>query len=256
MRARRVSVLALLLVALHLQVAAAAGARGRQPTAREQQKRRGFRPQSKKAAAAKFARVERFQKTGLGKTRAKVTRQLKKPAADKATAVAAVVRIMDTTYMRVGSEKYARRAEKPSFGASSLRKNQVKVKGDMVSFEFRGKSGVHWQRTVRDRELAGAIKLFLKSPGKRLFQLETGAVTETDVRDFLRPFGAVPKDFRTLHSNRLLDIELARLGGPPSEAKLKLAIKNVAAQLGHTPAISRAAYLNPVKLETYLLRTR
>jgi len=247
MRARRIGLVALLLLAF----TASAGAAGKQKA-----KPKGFRPQSKKAAAAKFARVERFQTSGgLGKTRAKVTRQLKKPAADKATAVAAVVRIMDTTYMRVGSERYARRTDKPSFGAASLRKNQVKVRGDMVSFEFRGKSGVHWQRTVRDRELAGALKLFLKSPGKRLFQLESGAVTETDVRDFLRPFGALPKDFRTLHSNRLLDIELRRPGAP-SKARLNAAISVVAAQLGHTPAISRAAYLNPVKLETYLLRTR
>ncbi len=245
MRARRALPLALLLLALHLQVAAAGGKKA--PA-------RGFRPQSKKAAAAKFARVERFRKTGLGKTRAKVTRALETPQADRATAVAAIVRIMDTTYMRVGSEKYAQK-DKASFGASSLRKNQVRVRGDRVSFDFMGKSGVHWQRTVRDRQLAGAIKLFLKSPGKRLFQLEGGAVTEADVRDFLRPYGALPKDLRTLHANRLLDIELRRPGAP-SAAKLKRSIETVAAELGHTPAISRAAYLDPVKLETYLLRTK
>jgi DNA topoisomerase IB len=75
------------------------------------------------------------------------------------------------------------------------------------------------------------------------------------VRYFVRPFGALPKYFRTLHSNRLLDVELRRPGAP-SEAKLKAAIAKVAAALGHTPAIARAAYLNPFKLETYLLRTR
>lgn len=244
MRARRAALLAFLLLALHLEVAAGA------PKA----KARGFRPQSKKAAAAKFARVERFEKSGLGRTRAKVTRALRNPKADRATAVAAIVRIMDTTTMRVGSEKYAQK-KKPSFGASSLRKDQVEVRGDRVSFDFMGKSGVHWQRTVRDRELAGAIKLFLKSPGARLFQLDGAAVTEADVRDFLRPFGALPKDFRTLHANRLLDVELARLGEPRSKAKLDLAVKAVAAHLGHTPAISRAAYLNPVKLKTYLIDT-
>lgn len=244
MRARRAGLLAFVLLALHLQVASGA----------PRQKARGFRPQSKKAAAAKFARVERFQKNGLGRMRAKVTRTLKKPKADHATAVAAIVRIMDTTYMRVGSEKYAQK-KKPSFGASSLRKEQVAVRGDKVSFDFMGKSGVHWQRTVRDRELAGAIKLFLKSPGERLFQLDGAAVTEADVRDFLRPFGAVPKDLRTLHANLLLDIELARLGAPRSKAKLDLAVKTVAAHLLHTPAISRAAYLNPVKLTTYLIDT-
>ena len=243
MRARSALPLAFLILALHLPVASAG-----------KPKARGVRPQSKKAAAAKFARVERFEKSGLGRTRAKVTRTLRKPKADRATAVAAIVRIMDTTYMRVGSEKYARKA-KASFGASSLRKDQVRVRGDQVSFDFMGKSGIRWQRTVRDRELAGAIRLFLKSPGRRLFQLESGAVTEADVRDFLRPYGALPKDFRTLHANRLLDIELRR-PGEPSKATLDAAVRKVAAELGHTPAISRAAYLDPVKLETYLLRTR
>ncbi len=242
MRARRTGLIAFVVLALHLQLAAAA----------PKQKARGFRPQSKKAAAAKFARVERFRKNGLGRSRAKVTRALGKPKVDHATAVAAIVRIMDTTYMRVGSEKYARKG-KPSFGASSLRKDQVKVRGDRVSFDFMGKSGVHWQRTVRDRQLAGAIKLFLKSPGKRLFQLETGAVTETDVRDFLRPFGALPKDFRTLHANLLLDAELARLGTPRTRAKLDLAVKFAASELHHTPAISRSSYLNPLTLKTYLI---
>lgn len=244
MRVRRTIPLALLLLALQLQVAAA----GQKKAAR------AVRPQSKKAAAAKFARVERFEKNGLGKSRAKVTRALESPKVDRATATAAIVRIMDTTYMRVGSEKYARK-KKPSFGASSLRKDQVKVRGDRVTFDFMGKSGVHWQRTVRDRQLAGALRMFLRSPGKRLFQLESGAVTETDVRDFLRPYGALPKDLRTLHANRLLDIEL-RKPGAPSKAKLDAAVRAVAAELGHTPAISRAAYLNPVKLETYLLRTK
>lgn len=250
MRPLRIGLLAAMLLALGLSTAEAER-KGKPPAG---QRQRGFKPQSKKAAAAKFARVARFEKSGLGKTRRQVKKALAEPKADRDTAVAAIVRIMDTTYMRVGSERYARKG-KPSFGASSLRKDQVAVRGDRVSFDFMGKSGVHWQRTVRDRELAGAIRLFLRSPGKRLFQLETGAVTEADVRDFLRPFGAVPKDFRTLHANRLLDVELGRLGDP-SQANLKLAIASVAAQLGHTPAISRAAYLDPVKLETYLLRTK
>jgi DNA topoisomerase-1 len=242
-RRRRTGLFIALLLAVQISAAHGKGKSGTKKV----------RAQSPKAAAAKFERVERFRQSGLGKTRTKVTRRLAKPKADRKTAVAAIVRIMDTTYMRVGSERYAQKS-KPSFGASSLRKDQVRVRGDKVSFDFMGKSGVRWQRPVRDRELAGAIKLFLKSPGKRLFQLETGAVTETDVRTFLQPFGALPKDFRTLHANRLLDAELSRLG-KPTRAKLDLAIERVAAQLGHTPAISRRSYLDPMKLETYRVRT-
>ena len=211
------------------------------------------RLQSPRAAAAKFRRVEQFSER-LPHMRRVVTGRLSRPGLDRETAVAAIVRIMDTTYMRVGSERYARK-DKPSFGASSLRKDQVRVRGDQVSFDFAGKSGVHWVRSVRDPALARTVKLFLRAPGERLFQTRAGAaVTEADVRSFLRDYGAKPKDFRTLHANRLLDLELARTRGPPSEATLKGAIQRVAAKLGHSPAVSRSSYLDPRRIDRYLGR--
>lgn len=234
-----------LVLLIALQVSAAAGGQARRPA----------KPVVRTpAAAAKFNRVERFEKK-LPAMRKAVTKQLGAPAMDTATAVAAIVRIMDVTYMRVGSARFAERAAKPSHGASSLRKRHVTVRGDVVTFNFLGKTGIggqrrRWRKTVRDPDLAAAVRIFLKSPGDRLFATSRGAVTERQVRAFLRPFGASPKDLRTYHANRLLDAEFVRLGSP-SERNLHLAIKNVAAQLEHEPAVSRKSYLDPLRIEAY-----
>jgi len=224
---------------------------------------RNYKPQSPAAAARKFERVGRFAKK-LPQVRAKVRAALRAPTPDLETAVAAIVRIMDTAYVRVGSERYARKDE-PSFGASSLRKEHVTVKGDTVRFRFTGKSGVSWDRTVQDPELARVVGVFLKQPGSRLFQVRgpdgsLAPVTERDVRAFLAPWGAKPKDFRTLHANRLLQAELAAVPTPPPgagrEATLLGVIRSVAKKLGHTPAVSRGSYLDPALIRAYLTKGR
>ena len=211
--------------------------------------------------ATKFARVERFSRH-LPELRTTVQARLQQPKLDRATAVAAIVRIMDSVYMRVGSDRYANKKDptkKSTYGAATLLKQHVQVQGDTVRFEFRGKSGVHWQRTLTDPQLARTIKLFQSQPGERLFQVpndgQTSKVTAAHVRGFLSGFGALPKDFRTLHANRLLGEELSRMPRPGSrtqaEHNLTGAVKKVAKQLGHTPSVCRSNYLDGRRLEAY-----
>ena len=210
------------------------------------------------AAARKFARVEAFA-TQLPRMRSQVEARLQVPRLDRATAVAAIVRIMDSVYMRVGSERYAHKkdpSKKPTYGAATLLKSQVQVQGDTVRFDFRGKSGVHWQRQITDPQLARTIALFQGQSGESLFQVpRAGKVTATHVRGFLKSFGAQPKDFRTLHANRLLAQELGRMPRPGNHSQaahnLTSAVKNVARQLGHTPSVCRSNYLDGRRLESY-----
>jgi len=209
------------------------------------------------SSARKFARVERFAGQ-LPQLRTHVSTRLAAPRLDRATAVAAIVRIMDSVYMRVGSERYAYKADpakKSTYGAATLLKQHVSVQGDTVHFAFRGKSGVQWQRQITDPQLARTIQLFQGQPGGRLFQIAESKITADHVRSFLEPFGAQPKDFRTLHANRLLDLELGRLGRPASRSQadknVTSAVRNVAQQLGHTPAVCRTNYLDGRKLDSY-----
>lgn len=232
--------------------------------------RRGQRRQSATASAHKFQRVQQFS-TRLPGLRNQVSATLSHPRLDRRTAVAAIVRIMDTTYMRVGSERYARRttpgkkSRGPTFGASSLRKQHVRVQGNHVTFTFPGKSGVHWRRTVNDPQLARVVQMFLQQPGERLFQVKgrgstMSAVSASHVRSLLSGYGAKPKDFRTLHANRLLEQELSRLPAPTSrtqaEANLRTAIPRVARQLGHTPSVCKSSYLDGTRLDSYATNLR
>jgi len=223
-----------------------------------------YKQSSPAATAAKFRRVSHFAATGVVQLRQHVRGNLARPKLDRQTAVAAIVRIMDTTYMRVGSERYATpkaAGKKPSFGASSLRKEHVRVQGNRVSFAFRGKSGKAWNKSVVDPQLAAAIEVFLAQPGERLFQVpgrrrgSLSAVTERDVRGLLKRFGAQPKDFRTLHANRLLEAELTAKAPPKSRAQaernLSAAIRRVASQLNHTTSVCRSNYLDQTRLRSY-----
>ncbi|MHC4815802.1 MAG: hypothetical protein ACYTFN_22245 [Planctomycetota bacterium] len=227
----------------------------------------GRATQDSAAAARKFSRVRSFS-TRLPQLRGRVSSTLDRPTLNRQTAVATIVRIMDTTYMRVGSERYASKKapdKKPTFGASSLRKEHVTVQGNTVRFAFRGKSGVQWQRQITDPQLARAVQLFMSQPGKRLFQVPStrggmSAVTERDVRSLLTEYGAKPKDFRTLHANRLLEAQLSRLPRPGTqhEAKKNLtsAVRQVAKELGHTPSVCRSSYLDGRRLESYASQLR
>ena len=210
------------------------------------------------ASTRKLSRVEQFA-TRVPAMRSQVSARLEAPRLDRATAVAAIVRIMDSVYMRVGSERYANKkdpAKTSTFGAATLLKQHVSVQGDTIHFDFRGKSGVHWQRQLIDPQLARAVRLFQAQPGERLFQVPgEGKVTADHVRGFLKPFGAQAKDFRTLHTNRLLELELSGLGRPANrvqaEKNLTTAIRAVAHQLGHTPAVCRTNYLDGRRLQSY-----
>ncbi len=207
----------------------------------------------------KFSRVNKFEGK-VGALRKQVTQQLSTPEANLKTARAAIIRLMDTGFLRVGSQQYANKSEKPTYGASSLLKEHVTVKGNNVTIAFRGKSGVSWKKTLKDPALTRALRLFLKLPGARLFQYLTPTgkmvrVTETQVRKVLQPFGAKPKDFRTLHANRLFKQALSKLPKPKTEAEAKsnlLKARDIAAKaLNHLPTTSEASYLHPVHAENY-----
>lgn len=77
---------------------------------------------------------------------------MERPAEDPAPrekVLATVVRLLETTFMRVGNEAYVRQNE--SFGLTTLRERQVRVHGAKLRFEFRGKSSVE-HRGIRGRE--------------------------------------------------------------------------------------------------------
>lgn len=197
----------------------------------------------------------------LPRIRRRVRRDLKLHGICRERVLATIVRLMDTTFMRVGNEQYTK--ENGSYGLTTLRNRHVQVQGEAIRFSFRGKSGKSHEIEVRDRRLARIIRRCRDLPGQELFNFldEAGrphAVHSTDVNDYLKEISGqefTAKDFRTWGGTVLATEYLGRLEAPrrATEAKREIAtaVADVARQLGNTVAVCRKCYIHPRVLESY-----
>ncbi|HZZ87951.1 MAG TPA: DNA topoisomerase IB [Caulobacteraceae bacterium] len=207
----------------------------------------------------KFHRMLAFGRA-LPKLRAKVEADLARRGLPREKVLAAVVRLLEMTLIRVGNDEYAR-ANK-SFGLTTLRKRHVSLSGAGAVFEFKGKSGKQHKTGFRSRRLARVLKRCQELPGQRLFQYVDGDgvrhhVESDDVNAYLREamgedFSA--KDFRTwaatLAAARGLCLQTAA-GEPPTKKTVATCVKAVAGLLGNTAAVCRSAYIHPCVFEAF-----
>ena len=208
----------------------------------------------------KFDRVIGFGRA-LPRLRSRVDHDLALPGLPREKVLAAVIRVMEKTLIRVGNEEYARANE--SFGLTTLRSRHATVGAERAVFEFRGKSGTQHRTGFRDRRLARVVKACQHLPGQRLFQYldEDGqrhAVESADVNAYLRDalgedFSA--KDFRTWAGTISAARALVTLSEGDAESdrkhKVTVCVKAVAGLLGNTPAVCRDAYIHPAVLQAY-----
>ena len=209
----------------------------------------------------KYSRMAAFARA-LPRIRRQVTRHLQLSGLCREKVVAAVVQLLEKTFIRIGNEEYAR--DNGSFGLTTLRDRHVKVRGGAIRFEFKGKSGIRHSLTLTDARLAKIIKGCQDLPGQVLFQYvaENGRrrlITSSDVNDYLREtagetFSA--KDFRTWAGTLIAARELAttKVGATQRENKSRIveAVKVVSRHLGNTPAVCRSCYIHPAVLEAYV----
>jgi DNA topoisomerase-1 len=176
--------------------------------------------------------------------------------------LAAVVRLLELTLIRVGNDEYARLNR--SFGLTTLRDRHARVQGSAVRFRFRGKSGRSHEVGLRDRRLAGVVRRCQELPGQELFQYvgedgEVRDVASDDVNAYIREASGgdfTAKDFRTWAGTVLAYRALRALqpGTGEREARRNVveAIRQTADQLGNTPAVARGSYVHPAVLDAYL----
>jgi DNA topoisomerase-1 len=136
--------------------------------------------------------------------------------------------------------------------------------GGRLRFEFKGKSGKQHAVELEDKRLARIVKQCQDIPGQELFQYldEDGnrhAIGSNDVNDYIKEISGgdfTAKDFRTWNGTVLAMRYLRVCEAPTSTTAGKRfvssAIKNVARELGNTPAVARRAYVHPVVLNAYL----
>ncbi|MFI1990656.1 DNA topoisomerase IB [Actinoplanes sp. NPDC020271] len=180
--------------------------------------------------------------------------------------LAAIVRLLDLGMFRVGGDAYASRDEDPSYGLSTLRPEHVISRSGHLMLKFPGKSGVLHERTVEDGEVAEVLRALKRRRRghDRLFAHWNPAgkcwqeVRADAVNDYLREISGAPmtaKDFRTWHGTVTAAAELAQAGPQPTATKRRKvvahAMREVAEQLGNTPAVARASYVDPRLIEKY-----
>ena len=234
-----------------------------QATGRDQKNRKQYIYHPKWRAhrdEAKYGRMAEFGRA-LPKLRKQVEHDLALRGLPRQKVLAAVVRIMEETSIRVGNDQYAQ-ANK-SFGLTTLRKRHVDVTRAGAVFEFRGKSGKMHRTGIHDRRLAAIIRRCEELPGQRLFQFvdhdgHRHAISSHDVNDYIREatggsFSA--KDFRTWAGTLRCAQALAHAGPATSEREAKhivaVCVREVAATLGNTPAVCRASYIHPTVFDHY-----
>jgi DNA topoisomerase-1 len=233
-----------------------------QATGRDGKGRKVYRYHARFRAArdrSKFDRLLAFARV-IPKVRRRVDRDLRSRELTREKVLAAVVRLLELSLIRVGNDEYARLNR--SFGLTTLRDRHVKVDGTAVRFRFRGKSGQDHEVDIRDRRLATVIRRCQELPGQVLFQYPDGdqvrEVKSEDVNDYLREAAGADvttKDFRlwagTVTAFRVLQ-ELEPPESPTAAHRnVVAAVKQVAGRLGNTPAVARSSYVHPGVLEAY-----
>lgn len=206
----------------------------------------------------------------------------KKPLVTRTLLLATLVRLLDTTYIRVGNDEYARC--NGSYGLTTLRNPHAGVQGTVLHLQFRGKSGVEQRVRLDDRRVAAVVRHCQQLPGQELFQYQDVATGEPhtigsgDVNAYLADISkarqtatdSVPgedrftaKDFRTWHAT-VQALELTRLALQRNQLLGEIAtvqavsdavasevysaksiLQSVSRLLGNTPAVCRKSYIHP-----------
>jgi DNA topoisomerase I len=209
----------------------------------------------------KYDRILTFA-AALPKIRRRVQADLKLPGLKREKVLAAVVQLLERTFIRVGNEEYAR--QNKSFGLTTMKDHHVKVRGKKLRFRFRGKGGKEHEVDFMDRRVAKIVRKLQDLPGQDLFQYfdDDGKlcnVTSQDVNDYLREITGedfTAKDFRTWAGTVLTAMALNAQEKFATKKEAKSNVKNAIAAaaklLRNTPTICRKCYVHPAIVESYL----
>ena len=209
----------------------------------------------------KYNRMIAFGRA-LPAIRARVARDLRREGLPREKMLATIVRLLETTLIRIGNPEYAR--DNASFGLTTLRNRHVLVEGDTVHFDFRAKSGKMRRLDLKDRAMARIVQRARDLPGYELFQYVDAdgarhSIGSDDVNAYLKEAAGADftaKDFRTWAGTVLAALALKEFEAFDSEAAAKRnitqAIEQVAGKLGNTVSICRKCYIHPEILGAYL----
>jgi DNA topoisomerase-1 len=233
-----------------------------QATGRDARGRKQYRYHSKwrtQRDAAKFDHLVDFA-GALPTIRRRVRGDLRERDVTREFVIAVVVRLLETSLVRVGNEEYAR--DNGSFGLTTLRDRHVRLNGRRLDLVFPGKSGRVHTVPVHDARLVRAVRKCRDVPGQILFQYidDVGRhpIRSNDVNEYLRETSGADvsaKDYRTWIATLLAASALAESSAPQSEREATSVINDVlrfvSEELGNTPAVCRTSYVHPMVVDEF-----
>ncbi|MDR6515813.1 DNA topoisomerase IB [Chryseobacterium camelliae] len=180
---------------------------------------------------------------------------------EKRKVLALIVSLMQRTNIRIGNSAYEKLYG--SFGLTTLKDKHVKVKGQKLSFSFKGKKGVMHDIDLKSSRLSRLVQKCKDIPGKELFQyydddgnrhcIDSGMVNEYIKEISGEDFTA--KDFRTWSGTVNALIAFKEIGYAETNAEYKKKVKEaldiVASHLGNTVAVCKKYYVHPLVINLY-----
>ncbi len=214
---------------------------------------------------AKHDRVLDFA-ARLPAARERIRADLTTDGLSRTRVLACAVRLLDLGFFRIGGEQYA--SENQSYGLATLRKEHVSLSRDgVLSFEFTGKSGKLWERSLVEPEVLAVVQALKRrrGGGEELLAFREGGrdgawvdVKSGDINGYLREATGgddTAKDFRTWSATVMAAVGLAVSTHAQSPTARKRAVtrvvKEVADKLGNTPAVCRSSYIDPRIIDLY-----
>ena len=190
-------------------------------------------------------------KVNIDRLKRKVKQDLFSPN-EKDRLTALVIRTMLYTSERVGNGESASNGH---FGVTQFKNKHIKVDGNMITLDYVGKSGVEHEKSFADGICAKMISQLLSKNNEFVFTTEEGFRIRPDrVNRYLSNFDAKSKDIRGFNANRMMVMELNRIGKTEEKQRPKVfnaALRKIGEKVGHGAATLRKHYLLPEIEETF-----
>ena len=217
---------------------------------------------SKRQSLIKFDSMLEFARQ-LPKVRDGVESDLETDGLSAERVLAGAVRLLDVGFFRIGCETYAR--SNGTYGLATMRREHVRLRGDVLTFDYTAKSGRRQVRHVIDPASVDLVARLRRARhgNDELFGWRTPdgwrTLRSTDVNAYLKGLACndcSAKDFRTWKATVLAAVAVAvaeEVADEPAARKraVAYAVKEVAIYLGNTPAVCRSSYIDPRVFDKY-----
>jgi DNA topoisomerase-1 len=210
---------------------------------------------------SKYFRLLEFGKA-LPQARRRIIRDLRRKEFDEQKVLAICMQVMLKTLIRVGNESYKQLYG--SYGLTTLTTKHVKISGNQLKLNFKGKKGVQQNVNLNDKTLAKLVKKCMEIPGQELFQYYTEGnehrpIDSGKINAYIKEITGsdfTAKDFRTWGGTLEALRQLAKCSAEvvderPKKKIIVEVLDCVASKLGNTRAVCKSSYVYPLLLEAF-----